>query len=524
MKPRQHLQFCTTCAIALLFISNLLAVEEPYERPNIVFIFTDDHAVHSIGAYGSRINKTPNIDRLAQRGMVFENSFCTNAVCGPSRACIQTGKHSHINGFKSNGYRFNSEQWTFPKALRKAGYQTAVIGKWHLGSDPIGYDYWEILPSQGNYYNPDFYKISLSGSPGGSDNMKSYEGYCTDVVTNLGLEWLDKRDTNKPFLLMIQHKAPHRPWMPALRHITNYADEEIPEPATLFDTHENRDRSLSECELTIDKQLYYSNDLKIWEDVPWATDFEKRIQNQEYKRMTDEQKQAWDAVYGPRNREFLKDAPKGKDLIRWKYQRYIKDYLRCIDAVDENVGRVLDYLDQHGLAENTVVIYSSDQGFFLGDHGWYDKRWMFEESMRMPFIISWPEAVEPGSRNRNLIQNIDYAPTFLEMAGAEIPRGVQGLSLVPTLKDKNKSLRDCAYYHYYATKGGYKVPSQEGVRTDRYKLINFYGSEGFNLFDLKKDPMEIHDVSKDPAYQDVFEEMKGKLDKLRQEYKVTNPA
>ena len=483
------------------------------KAPNIVFIFTDDHACQSIGAYGSKINKTPNIDRLARDGAVFVNSFCANSICGPSRACVLTGKHSHKNGFYFNGRKpFDGTQFTFPQVLQKSGYQTALVGKWHLNSNPTGFDHWDILPGQGAYYNPMF--ISEKG-------RRQIEGYCTTITTDLALNWLTERDKEKPFLLMCQHKAPHRTWAPELKHLNNYADVNIPEPETLFENYENRSETLAGNAMSIDRHFYYHYDLKVHLPVPFASKRETQLRDNEYGRMTPEQKQAWDAAFLPRNKAFLADPPTGKDLVRWKYQRYIKNYLRCIDSVDENVGRVLDYLDENGLAENTIVIYSSDQGFYLGEHGWYDKRWMFEESLKMPFLIRWPEHIQPETRSEALIQNIDYAPTFLDAAGIRIPKEIQGASLLPLFAEPNSSnWRESVYYHYYEHGGEHQVPRHEGVRTSRFKLINFYSNDGFNLFDLKTDPQEMHDLSGDPKYADTLSAMQKELQRLRALYDV----
>ena len=499
-------------ASALLFAisaSSVLAAE----RPNIVFIFTDDHACQSIGAYGSKINKTPNIDRIAKDGALFRNSFCANSICGPSRACVLTGKHSHKNGFYSNGRnKFDGKQFTFPQVLQKAGYSTAMIGKWHLNSDPTGFDHWEILPGQGAYYNPVFIN---------SEGRRQIEGYCTTITTDLALDWLENRDAEKPFLLMCQHKAPHRTWAPDLKHLNNYNDRDIPEPATLFDTWENRSSTLAGNAMSIDRHFYYHYDLKVHDPVPFATDRERRLKDGEYARMTPQQKAKWDAAFQPRNDAFLRNPPVGENLVRWKYQRYIKNYLRCIDSVDENVGRVLDYLEENDLADNTIVIYSSDQGFYLGEHGWYDKRWMFEESLKMPFLVRWPGHIKPGSVSTRLIQNIDYAPTFLDIAGLDVPQGVQGTSLKTLFENPaSDDWRDAIYYHYYEHGGEHQVPRHEGVRNDRYKLINFYSNDGFNLYDLESDPQEMQDVSADPKYADVLAKMKKRLEELRSEYDV----
>ncbi|MFM2241377.1 MAG: hypothetical protein RLZ97_232, partial [Verrucomicrobiota bacterium] len=409
------------------------------ERPNIVFIFSDDHALNAISAYGGPLKNlapTPNIDRLASQGALFTRSYCCNSICGPSRAAILTGKHSHLNGFQDNDQStFDGAQTTFPKLLRAAGYQTALVGKWHLISNPQGFDHWEILPGQGSYYNPDF--ITPTGTVG-------REGYCTDIITDLAIDWLEKgRDPSKPFVLMCQHKAPHRNWSPALRHADLFDDMTFPEPDSLFDDYAGRDESLKKQEMTIARHMYWGHDMKFHGPPQFPEHFLGGLPNGEYARMTAAQKEAWDAAYEDENKAFIADVKsgrlKGDDITRWKYQRYIKDYLRCIRAVDENVGKLLDYLDKAGLTDNTVVIYSSDQGFYLGEHGWYDKRWMFEESLAMPFLIRWPEVIDAGSRSTAMIQNIDYAPTFLEMAGAPIPADMQGKSIVPILMGEGKT-------------------------------------------------------------------------------------
>lgn len=508
-------RICLILAAALTITAvarcETLQADEGVRRPNIVFIFTDDHACQSISAYGSKINRTPNIDRIGREGAVFVNSFCANSICGPSRACVLTGKHSHKNGFYSNGRGpFDGSQFTFPKTLQQAGYQTALIGKWHLNSDPTGFDHWEILPGQGSYYNPLFIN---------PDGRRQIEGYCTTITTDLALEWLAERDSERPFLLMCQHKAPHRTWAPELKHLHRYADVDIPEPPTLFDDYRNRSSTLAGNAMSIDEHFYYHYDLKVHLPVPFATKREQRLKDGEYRRMTDAQKAAWDAAFLPRNQAFLANPPVGKDLVRWKYQRYIKNYLRCIDSVDENVGRVLDYLDQQKLADNTIVIYSSDQGFYLGEHGWYDKRWMFEESLKMPFLVRWPGRIKPGTRCERLIQNIDYAPTFLAAAGLEIPAEVQGRSLLPLFADpQTEDWRTAIYYHYYEHGGEHQVPRHEGVRTARHKLINFYSNDGFNLFDLEKDPREMRDVSGEAAYAEVLGQMQSELKRLRRQY------
>jgi arylsulfatase A-like enzyme/lysophospholipase L1-like esterase len=507
--------------VILLLLCVATAAFAAGKQPNIVFIFSDDHAVQAIGAYGSKINQTPHIDRLAKEGAVFEHSFCANSICGPSRANILTGKHSHLNGFRRNGDQFDGAQWTFPKELKKAGYQTAVVGKWHLETDPTGFDYWEVLPGQGSYYNPDF--LQMDGQ------RKRYEGYCTDIITDRAVEWLEQRDKSRPFVLMCQHKAPHRNWAPAPRHFDLFEGRPVPEPETLFDNYEGRTALLKENEMSIAGHMHWAHDMKFHGDNQFPDHFFSGMGNGEYQRMTPGQKQTWDAWYEPRNQDFLEQMKAGKltpkQIVQWKYQRYITDYLKCIAAVDENVGRVLDYLDKNGLSENTVVIYSSDQGFYLGEHGWYDKRWMFEESLKMPFLIRWPGVIEPGVRSRTLIQNIDYAPTFLEMAGLPAPADLQGRSLVPVFRNQGRPTpdwRDAIYYAYYENAAVHNVPVHDGVRTDRYKLMFFPRTREWQLFDLEKDPNELTSVHGHTDYQPILAGLQQRYRDLRKFYDVNS--
>ncbi len=500
-------------AATSLTLGSLVGAQDSQKRrrPNIVFIFTDDHAVQSIGAYGSIINQTPNIDRIASEGAAFERCFCCNSICAPSRAAVLTGKHSHANGLMTNGDTFDGAQSTFPKLLREAGYETALIGKWHLRSDPTGFSHWEILPGQGSYYNPDFRTAT---------GRTRYEGYATDITTDLALKWLRTgRDASKPFLLMCQHKAPHRTWAPGPDHLTMYDDVTIPEPPTLFDDYASRSELLKENEMTIAGHLMEDYDLKLIGSKEKDL-LGRAFENPEYRRMTDEQRARWDAAYGPKNEAFRNSKPSGKDLIRWKYQRYIKDYLRCIASVDDNVGRLLDYLDEAGLSDNTMVVYSSDQGFYLGEHGWYDKRWMYEESFRMPLLVKWPGRTRPGARVRTLVQNIDFAPTFLDAADLAAPASMQGVSLKPLMHGNiPRDWRRSLYYHYYE-RGEHNVPRHEGVRTDRYKLIHFYDAGEWELYDLDEDPHEMRSVYADPAYDNIVVRLKSELAALRKKYGV----
>ncbi|MCW1883701.1 sulfatase-like hydrolase/transferase [Luteolibacter flavescens] len=490
------------------------------ERPNILFIFSDDHALNAISAYGGPLKDlapTPNLDRIARDGAIFTRSYCGNSICGPSRATVLTGKHSHINGFPDNdGSRFDGSQTTFPKLLQKAGYQTSLIGKWHLVSQPTGFDHWEILPGQGSYYNPEF--VSATG-------RKREQGYCTDVITDKAIAWLEGRDKTKPFVLMCQHKAPHRNWSPALRHLDLFKDVTFPEPPTLFDNYEGRSGTLKEQQMSIARDISWGHDMKFKGQNLFPEDFTSQGANGEYQRMTAEQKQAWDEKREPENEAFIADMKAGKlkadDVTRWKHQRYLKDYLRTVRAVDEGVGRVLDYLDKSGLAENTLVIYSSDQGFYLGEHGWYDKRWMFEESLSMPFIARWPGVVKPGLRSEALIQNIDYAPTFLEAAGVAIPASIQGKSLLPVLKGETPADWRKSIYYFYSGERTHRVAAHDGVRSERHKLMHFPATKEWNLFDLEKDPQELKSVHDDPAYAPVLAEMKKTYEEQRKNYHVS---
>jgi N-acetylglucosamine-6-sulfatase len=504
--------------LALVFAGAAIAAD----RPNILFLFSDDHAMKSISAYGGPLAKvapTPSIDRLAKEGAIFENSFCANSICGPSRACIQTGKHSHKNGFLRNGVRggFDSSQWTISKALQKAGYTTAVVGKWHLQSDPVGYDYWEVLPGQGAYYNPDF--IQMDGS------TKRFEGYATDVTTDKAIAWLDRRDKDKPFFLMCQHKAPHRTFSPALRHLDDFDGVEIPEPDTLFDNYANRSKTLPENEMELDRHFTWAYDLKLRKDERMGVELlPDDYGTPEYNRMNDAQKKAWDAHFAPLNRKFIEAYKAGnmskEDVVRWKYQRYMKNYLGTVKAVDESVGRMLKYLEDNGLAENTIVIYSSDQGFYLGEHGWYDKRWMFEESFEMPFVIRWPGKVKPGSRPMELIQNIDYAPTFLEAAGLEVPEEIQGESLIPIFEGKADAWRKSLYYAYYEDTGPHNVPQHFGVRTPTQKLFYLPTTDEWQMFDLVKDPQEMVSVHDKPEYAEARKKLTAEYERLRKLYEA----
>ena len=501
--------------IFLLFPLTILAEKK---RPNIVFFFTDDHAPHAIGAYNGwlkSVNPTPEIDKLADDGMLFENSFCTNSICGPSRAVIMSGKHSHKNGFMNNGNSFDWNQQIFPKILRAAGYHTALYGKSHLKGKPQGFDSWAVLPGQGDYYNPAML------TPKG---RKIINGYCTDIVTDMAIDFIkESKELGKPFMLMCQHKAPHRTWMPALRHLHLYDDIDIPEPKTLFDQYEGRIPAQHQ-EMEIDRHMYLDHDL--FTDLTPDLDFPKQRRPSEdrsayinMKRMTPDQLKTWRAAYDPKDKAFREAKLTGRDLVRWKFQRYAKNYLRAIKGVDENLARLRKALEDQDLADNTVFVYSSDQGFYIGDHGWYDKRWMYEESLKMPLIISWPGVIKPGSRNTDLVQNLDYAQTFLEMAGAETPSDMQGASLMPLLKgNRPDDWRKSIYYHYYEYPSYHQVPRHNGIRTERYKLINFYEFGEWEFYDLKTDPDELKNLYGNPEKKELINDVRKQLLKLQKGY------
>ena len=464
-------------------------------RPNILFIFSDDHAYQSISAYDSIVNKTPNLDRIANEGMRFDRAFVTNSICGPSRAVVLTGKYGHLNGFVRNGNTFNGHQQTVSKLLQKSGYETAVIGKWHLKSTPIGFDYYHVLIGQGPYYNPPMKT---------TDGPVNHVGYTTEIITDQTLKYLkQRRDPDKPFFLMYQHKAPHRNWQPGPNEINNYNNETIPEPITLFDDYKGRTSAARNQEMTVKEHLTRF-DLKL--DPP--------------RNLTPEQLKVWNDAYDEKNAELEKLNLEGDDLIRWKYQRYVKDYLRCIDSVDKNVGRVLDYLEESGLAENTIVIYTSDQGWYLGEHGWYDKRWMYEESFRTPLMVRWPGKIKPGTVNTDMVMNLDFAQTFLDIAGADQPDDMQGASMKPVFEGNTPDdWRKSVYYHYYEFPGAHSVAKHNGVRTERYKLINFYENKEWELFDLKEDPNELNSVYDDPDYADIKKDLEVELQRLQEFYK-----
>ena len=454
------------------------SASKPRKRPNILFIMSDDHAAQAIGCYGSKMNKTPNIDRIANEGMRFDNCFCTNSICTPSRATILTGKYSHKNGCLTLSDRFDGTQRTFPKLLQEAGYYTVVVGKWHLKTEPTGFDYWNVLPGQGKYFNPVMIKMG---------ERKTHTGYVTDIITNFALDFLRDRPTDKPFCLLYHHKAPHDEWEYDEKYADLYNDFPIPEPETLYDDYKKRGEAI--------------------------------------KRATQK--------VGMKHTKFEEETRHLKGWVRkaQQYQIYMKRYLRCVASIDDNIGRVLDYLDESGLAEDTIVIYTSDQGFFLGEHGMYDKRFMYEESLRMPFVVRYPRGIKAGSINDDIITNVDFAETFLDYAGVPVPKDMQGRSLRPLLRGRTpKNWPKSMYYRYWMHGAHFKVAAHFGMRTKRYKLIYYYGlplnARGakkrptppeWELFDLEKDPNEMNNVYDDPAYADVVIDLKAELVRLRAE-------
>ena len=488
-------------------------------RPNILFIMSDDHAYQAISSYGYNLNNTPNIDRIAKEGAIFKNSFVTNSICAPSRAVMLTGKHSFLNGKVDNIQDFNWDQNSFAKELKKSGYQTALIGKIHLRGLPQGFDYSAVLPGQGHYYNPDFIIDGV---------MERIQGYVTTITTNLSLDWLkNKREKNKPFLLLYHQKAPHRNWQSEEKYLTLFDDKTFDFPSNFFDDYKGRKAAAAQ-EMMIsasEDQLAkthgpgghgrWGHDFKLLTD-PYGRD--TRF-NQELERFTPQQKKAWLDAYTPKNDAMRNANLKGKDLALWKFNRYLKDYLRTIQSVDDGVGEVLNYLDEAGLTDNTIVVYTSDQGFYLGEHGWFDKRFMYEESLKTPFLIRYPKEIPAGSQVNELIQNLDYAPTFLDYANVKIPEDMQGESFRKIVSNETEEWRDAIYYTYYEYPSVHMVKRHYGIRTDRYKLIHFYYDiDEWELFDLKNDPNEMNNIYDDPKYSEIKEQMHKKLSELRVKY------
>ncbi|MGL4292341.1 MAG: sulfatase family protein [Bacteroidales bacterium] len=500
--------------LTLSLLSGCQSQSKEQTKPlNILFIMTDDHTSQMMSCYDKRHVETPNLDRIAENGVRFTRSFVANSISGPSRACMLTGKHSHANGFIDNTTCvFDSSQQTFPKLLRKAGYQTAVVGKWHLESLPSGFDYWTVVPGQGDYYNPDLITQD-------NDTVR-HTGYLTNIVTDLSLDWLQtKRDPAKPFCLLVHHKAIHRNWMADTTYLNLYEDKVFDLPANFYDDYANRPAAaaqemsiLNDMDVIYDLKMYHPDKQSRWK--VWFESF--------YGRMNPAEKAAWDRFYDPIIADFYKRDLQGKELAEWKYQRYMRDYCKTLKSLDENVGRVLDYLEQNDLMENTLVVYTSDQGFYMGEHGWFDKRFMYEQSMHTPLIMHLPKGFDRKGDITDLVQNIDYAPTFLELAGVEIPEDIQGVSLLPLLKDeKPQEWRKGLYYHFYEYPAEHMVKRHYGIRTDHYKLIHFYNDiDQWELYDLQADPDEMNNLYGDPQYDAVVAGLKKELKNLQQEYKA----
>jgi len=506
---------------AVMIIAGLTITEscvKTDQKPNIIYIMSDDHAYQALSCYGSELIETPNLDRLAEEGMLFTRSFVINSICAPSRATLVTGKYSHKNGVIDNVKEFDGNQMTFPKLLQDAGYQTAMVGKWHLKSEPTGFDYWNVLPGQGSYYNPDFIEMG--------ERIQD-TGYVTDIITDKVIKWIDQVDKEKPFCVLYHNKAPHRSWWPGPDHLNTFDDKKFPEPRTLFDDYKGR-KAAEAAFMEIDSNMYLSTDLKVKPEYVKKKEMYPDENNPDsyrgyewsLERLTEEQRKVWNEANNNRNREFLEKDMEGKELVRWKYQQYMKDYLRCIASVDDNVGRLLDYLEENGLMENTIVVYTSDQGFYLGEHGWFDKRFMYEESLRIPLLVRYPKEIKPGSINNDIVLNLDFAPTFLDYAGVEIPGQMQGKSFRSLLKGETpKDWRKEMYYHYYEYPAWHGVKRHYGIRTDRYKLIHFYYDiDQWEFFDLERDSFELHNEIDNPQYQEEIKRLKNRLEKLRRQY------
>ncbi|MBN1542393.1 sulfatase [candidate division KSB1 bacterium] len=489
-------------------------------KPNILFIMSDDHAEQAISCYSDKLIDTPHIDRIAREGIRFENSFVTNSICAPSRATLLTGKYSHINGLRDNRDEFDGSQPTFVKQLQAEGYYTAIVGKWHLKTDPTGFHQWEILVDQGEYYNPIFIENGIK---------KQHTGYTTDLITDKAIEMLQQRDSKTPFCLLVHHKAPHRNWMPNSKHLKAFDDRVFPIPETLADDYADRpaaekaDMRIADMYLSYDFKLqkgYYDQETGTGGNAEFAGRIEESWQAT-LDQLTEEQRKAWDAHYEPMSEEFKKTDLSGRELQEWKYQRYMQDYLSCILSVDENVGRLLDYLDRTGLAEDTIVIYTSDQGFYLGEHGWYDKRFMYEESLSMPLVMRYPRKIQAGQVAKEMVLNLDFAPTLLDFAGVDIPKEMQGESFRPLTQGRAPAdWRKSIYYHYYEyPHGWHNVMRHYGIRTQRFKLIHFYHDiDYWELYDLDKDPHELSNVYSDPAYTDTVRDLKIELQNLQKKY------
>lgn len=498
----------------LLFFSTATMGQQ---RPNIIYIMSDDHDADAISAYNKKFIHTPNIDRIATSGMLFTRNFVGNSICGPVRATVITGQHSHKNGMKDNRTRFDSSKMTMPKLMQAGGYQTAIIGKWHLHSYPTGFDYWKILPGQGLYFEPKL--ISMNG------DTSTYRGYATDVITDEAINWLDSRDRNKPFLLQLHHKAPHRYFFAPLKFIKAYHNKVFPEPATLYEDTAGHGTAWHLQTMSILHDMKLCSDLKVdpkyLMDIPELKPDSAEIvyYNAIFNRIPEPDRSRIKKIYEERGKLLQQRKPSGKELLKYKYQWYMQDYLACVASIDENIGRLLAYLDKNDLTKNTLLIYTSDQGMYLGENGWFDKRWMYDVSMQSPLLMSWPGHIKPHTVNTNMVQTIDYAPTILDAGEIKVPAFMQGLSLVPTITGKKKIIdRHSLYYHFYEYYADHTVLPHLGVRGERYKLIYFYTVNEWELYDLETDPAEQRNLINAAAYQKIFLQMKAELLRLRDLY------
>jgi arylsulfatase A-like enzyme len=490
--------------VYLLFVINISIAQS--KKPNILVIFSDDHTQQTISIYGGKVMVTPNIDRIANEGAILKNTFVTNSICAPSRAVLLTGKYSHINGLIDNSPKrnFDGSQQQVQKLLSANGYQTAWIGKWHLQTLPKGFDFWQILPDQGNYFQPDFIHSN-------NDTIR-HKGYVTNLISDFSLNWLDKRDTSKPFFMVVGEKATHRNWMPDIQDLGAFENVEFPMPTNFYDDYNNRLAAKNQ-DMTVDKTMLIGDDLKI------GVDYSKPGM---FGRMSMEEKSAYKKYYDAAGLEYEKVKNNPIELVKWKYQRYMKDYLSTAKSLDRNIGRIIKYLDSTGLAKNTIVIYTSDQGFYMGEHGWFDKRFMYEESLRTPFVIKYPGKIKPKTVVNDMVVNIDFTPTILEMAGVKIPEDIQGKSFAQNVFNGKtpSNWRKSMYYHYYEYPQPHKVSPHFGVRTMQYKLIRFYGPfHAWELFDLESDPQEMNNLYGKPGYEKITDELKTELLRLTKEYK-----
>ena len=495
----------------LLMGSALPAAVAAQGRYNVVYIMTDDHTMQMMSCYDSTLVETPNLDRIARDGVKFVNSYVANSLSGPSRACMLTGKHSHKNGFTNNEHGvFDGSQQTMPKLMQKAGYQTAIIGKWHLVSDPTGFDYWNILPAQGDYYNPTFINM---------DKTQTREkGYVTNIVTDKSIDWMEhKRDRSKPFILFVHHKACHRAWLPEIKYLHEYEDKTFPVPETFYDHYEGRPAAAAQ-EMSIDEDMDMVYDVKMYRPgakTPLTPTYLSMV-----GRLDTEDRAVYDHFYDSLSTDFYARNLTGNALAEFKYQRYMRDYAKVLKSLDDNVGRLLDYLDASGLSDSTLVVYTSDQGFYMGEHGWFDKRFMYEESLTTPLVMRLPKGLDARGEISEMVQNIDYAPTFLELAGAPIPDDIQGESLVPLLRGEHpRKWRKSIYYHFYEYPAEHMVKRHYGVRDERYKLIHFYNDiDVWELYDLQNDPHELHNLYGQPGTEKVTKRLRKELRKLQEQY------